>query len=413
MGPTWRTWRVNLCAAAAAAAAFLCGAAPAVAASDAAPADLAVTAAVRPQQGTRATETYDYLVTVTNHGPSTARQVTVTDRLPAALEFLASRDGCAATAAGRTVVCGPLPTLAVGASHTWVITVRLAPGYRGEGGDIVNEASVDAATKDPRPANNATSLTGLVLPPSALLADLSLTKTAVLAGGREDVRPGEKFTYLISVRNAGPATARQVAVTDRLPDSLALLSSPDDCASAPGEEPLVRCPALDRLPAGATAEFRLTVRALTGEEDRANPPGRRCTPIENTARVTSAVRDPDPSDNANAPGTTGPDGGRLCLVHDTRPGRDDHGNEHAHDHDHAHPGKPDPHEAEEPDHGRPAQQAHADRPDRPDPDVPDPGELADCGTRLPRWLAWASAALLAGGAALRGAALRVTARRRR
>lgn len=399
MGPTWRaktrlpralSTLSALCAAAA--SVFLSAAAPARAAAAPAPeepADLAVTAAVRPQHATRATETYDYLVTVTNHGPSTARRVTVTDRLPAALEFLTSRDG-SCTAAGRTVTCGPLPTLAVGASHTWVITVRLAPGYRGEGEDIVNEALVDAATTDPHPANNSTSLTGLVLPPSARLADLSLTKTAVLAKGRKDVRPGEKFTYLISVHNAGPATARQVAVTDRLPDGLALLSSPDDCASAPGEEPLVRCPALDRLPAGATAEFRLTVRALTGDEDRASPPGGRCTPIENTARVTSAVRDPDPSDNANAPGTTGPDGGRLCLVRDTRPQHDDH---------HDHPRKPDRHDHDE-EHGRPApdHHAHAER--------PDPGELADCGTRLPRGLAWASAALLAGGTALRAAARR-------
>ncbi|MGE7389877.1 DUF11 domain-containing protein [Streptomyces sp. NPDC004126] len=384
-----------LCAAAA--SVFLSAAAARAAASPAPeePADLTVTAAVRPQQATRATETYDYLVTVTNHGPSTARQVTVTDRLPTALEFLASRDGCAATATGRTVVCGPLPTLAVGASHTWVITVRLAPGYRGEGGDIVNEAAVEAGTTDPHPANNSTSLTGLVLPPSALLADLSLTKTAVLAKGRKDVRPGEKFTYLIKVHNAGPATARQVAVTDRLPDSLALLSSPDDCASAPGEEPLVRCPAFDRLPPGETAEFRITVRALTGEEDRANPPGGRCTAIENTARVSSAVRDPDPSDNANAPGTTGPDGGRLCLVHGARPGRDHHDH---HDH-HDHPRKPDPHEAEEPDHGRPA-------PPPPPAPAPDPGELADCGTRLPPWLAGASAGLLACGTALRAAARR-------
>ncbi|MFJ3880517.1 DUF11 domain-containing protein [Streptomyces sp. NPDC090077] len=371
------------------------------------PADLTVTAAVGPQHTTRATETYDYLVTVTNHGPSTARRVTVTDRLPAALEFLTSRDG-SCTAAGRTVTCGPLPTLAVGASHTWVITVRLAPGYRGEGGDIVNEAVVDAGTTDPRPANNSTSLTGLVLPPSALLADLSLTKTAVLAEGREDVRPGEKFTYLISVHNAGPATARQVAVTDRLPAPLTLLYSPDDCTTAPGEEPLVRCPALDRLPPGATAEFRITVRAADGtEEDRAaNPPAGRCSPIENTARVTSVVRDPDPSDNSNAPGTTGPDGGRLCLVHAPR-------QNHA---DHHHSQKPGPqHEADRPDdHGRPAPDHGRPAPDdgRPAPghqapaERPAPGELADCGTRLPQWAAWASAALLTCGAALRATARR-------
>ncbi|MEU8774980.1 DUF11 domain-containing protein [Streptomyces sp. NPDC048606] len=367
-------------------------------------ADLAVSAGVRARPAApererhdggalAATETYDYLVTVTNHGPSTARQITVTDRLPAALDFLSSRDGC--TAAGRTVTCGPLPTLAVGASHTWVLTVRLAPGYRGEGDDIVNEATVDALTPDPHTGNNSTSLTGLVLPPSARLADLSLRKTALLAKGREDVRPGEKFTYLISVHNAGPATARAVEVFDRLPATLTLLSSPDDCALAPSGERLVVCPALDRLAPGATAEFRITVRAAP--RDRANPPRGRCTPIENVARVSSAVRDPDPSDNANAPDTTGPNGGRLCLVSDG--GKDHHG-------DHDHPARPDHHDGHHGkgdhgngDHGRPGRDDGKDH-------HPGRGDLADSGARVPAWLGWASAALLTCGAALRVAARR-------
>ncbi|ATZ23995.1 hypothetical protein SLAV_10635 [Streptomyces lavendulae subsp. lavendulae] len=235
-----------------------------------------------------------------------------------------------------------------------MITVRLAADYRSDGGDIVNDAVVGADTPDPDGLDNTTSLTGLKIPPIARAADLSLRKTALLAKGREDVRPGEKFTYLITVHNQGPATARQVTVTDRLPSSLALLSSPDDCAVPKGEDRLVVCPPLARLAAGGSAEFRITVRAVTGERGR--PPGRSCAPIENVARVTSASFDPDPSDNANERGTTGPGGGRLCLVSDRDEGH--HG-------------------------GR--------------------GDLADSGARVPVGLLWVSAALVTGGAALRTA----------
>ncbi|MFD6886334.1 hypothetical protein [Streptomyces sp. NPDC059957] len=358
-------------------------------------ADLSVSGTLRPTEtadresaASAARETFDYVVTVTNRGPSTARQVRVTDRLPLALEFVSSRDGC--TANGRTAVCGPLATLAVGASHAWVITVRLAAGYRGDGTDIVNEAIVDSATSDPDSRNNTSSLTGLEIPPSARTADLSLRKTAVLARGREHVGPGEKFTYLITVLNAGPATARQLQVTDLLPSSLALLSSPDDCAVAKDGERLVVCPPLDRLAAGEKAEYRITVRAVPRDR-AAQPPREKCTPIENVARVTSASFDPDLSDNANRPGTTGPGGGRLCLVsegrgdqHDGHDGHDQHGDHNGHHgRGDGHQGRDDHHDGREQQGGR--------------------GDLADSGATVPPWLLWTSTALVAAGAALRTA----------
>ncbi|MFI5866323.1 DUF11 domain-containing protein [Streptomyces sp. NPDC051546] len=359
-------------------------------------ADLAVSGTLRPaetagqdapesREGAPAgRETFDYVVTVTNRGPSTARQVRVTDRLPSSLEFVSSRDGC--TPSGRTAVCGPLATLAVGASHAWVITVRLAAGYGGDGTDIVNEAVVDSATPDPDSRNNTSSLTGLEVPPSARTADLSLRKTAVLAKGREHVRPGEKFTYLITVRNEGPATARRVQVTDRLPASLVLLSSPDDCAVAKDGERLVVCPPLDRLAAGEQAEYRITVRAVTGDR-AAQPPGGRCTPIENVARVTSASFDPDLSDNTNRPGTTGPGGGRLCLVSE---GRGEHHDGHDGRED-GHQGREDGHHGRDEDHHGGREQ-HGGR-----------GDLADSGATVPPWLLWTSTALVAAGAVLRTA----------
>ncbi|MEV0988517.1 DUF11 domain-containing protein [Streptomyces sp. NPDC049949] len=366
--------------------------------------------------GAAVRETFDYAVTVTNHGPSDARQVTVTDHLPPALEFVSSRDGC--TASGRTVTCGTLAVLPVNRSHTWVITVRLAAGYRGDGSDIVNEAVVGAQTADPDQANNKTSLTGLDIPPGARVADLSLEKTALLAAGRKAVRPGEKFVYLITVHNHGPATARTVQVGDLLPPSLALLSSPDDCAVPKGEDRLVVCPPQERLEAGAKAEFRITVKVKdqgAGRDgaDRGGDSGRTCVPIDNIARVTSATFDPDLADNANGPGTTGPGGGPLCL----ETGKEDH---HGRRPDH----RPDGHgngngngngrdEGRESGHG--GGHEHGRDHDREDGGGHGNGKghgghLADSGSAVPAWMLQAPGALVAGGAALRAAAARRRAR---
>ncbi|MFE2480035.1 hypothetical protein [Streptomyces sp. NPDC059389] len=361
--------------------------------------------------GAAVRETFDYAVTVTNHGPSDARQVTVTDHLPSSLEFVSSRDGC--TASGRTVTCGTLAVLPVNRSHTWVITVRLAAGYRGDGSDIVNEAVVGAQTADPDEANNKTSLTGLDIPPSARIADLSLEKTALLAAGRKAVRPGEKFVYLITVHNHGPATARTVQVSDLLPPSLTLLSSPDDCAVPEGEDRLVVCPSRERLEAGAKAEFRITVKARdkgAGQDagdgaDRGGDGGHTCVPLDNIARVTSATFDPDLADNANRPGTTGPGGGPLCL----ETGKEDH---HGRKPDH----RPDGHgsgngngngreEGRESGHGSGHGHGHEEGGGHGD-DNGHGGHLADSGSAVPAWLLQAPGGLVAGGAALRAAAAR-------
>ncbi|GGV11861.1 DUF11 domain-containing protein [Streptomyces spectabilis] len=236
---------------------------------------------------------YDYRITAVNHGPSQAVGVTVQDRLPDALVFVSSADGC--TASGRTVTCGPLPELAVGASHTWVVTVRLADDYEGDGRDIVNLASVSSQTRDPDASNNTTSVTGLPVPPDWARADLSLTKTAVLPDGRSWVRPGETFTYRITVHNNGPGTARGLRVTDPLPAGLRFVGSPDGCAPDGGGR-LVVCPGPDRLASGASVSYALTVRVATAQT-------RHLGRIENVATVTSTTKDPDPSDNQNPPYT--------------------------------------------------------------------------------------------------------------
>ncbi|WP_329403815.1 hypothetical protein [Streptomyces melanogenes] len=121
-------------------------------------------------------ETYAYTVTVTNRGPSVARAVRVQDPLPTPLTFLSSADACAVT--DRTVTCGPVDTLAPGASVSWTFSVRLDAAYSGDGTDVHNTATAAADTADPDTTNNSGTATvpgDRLKPPTA---DLEFAKKA-------------------------------------------------------------------------------------------------------------------------------------------------------------------------------------------------------------------------------------------
>ncbi|MEV7416920.1 hypothetical protein [Streptomyces sp. NPDC089919] len=122
-------------------------------------------------------ETFLYRLSVSNAGPSVARGVTVTDPLPTALTLVPPVTGC--TADGRNLTCGPAATLDPGKSVTWFFTVRIDPGYVGDGTTLLNTATVRATTPDPVAGNNSATAGppgGAVRAPTA---DLELTKKAV------------------------------------------------------------------------------------------------------------------------------------------------------------------------------------------------------------------------------------------
>ncbi|MGW1977326.1 DUF11 domain-containing protein [Streptomyces sp. NPDC001889] len=328
--------------------------------------------------------TYVYRVTAVNHGPSRAVDVVVTDELPRALVFVSSPDGC--TAQGRTITCGPLATLAVGRSHSWLIHVALAPDYTGDGTDITNVVAVTSQTADPDPGNNTDTLTGLPVPPGAGSADLSLRKTAELPPGSRRVTPGQTFTYRITVHNLGPSAARGVQVTDPLPELLRFVSSPD-CRLAAGSAQRVVCPVPGPLPAGQSVTHRIVVQVREsaprygggdsgghggGGHGGGGHGGGRVREIDNIASVTSVTRDPVPGNNSNPSGTTGPDGGPLFVVHPHRP-----------THPPTHPPRP-------------------TDPGKPHPGKPHPGgpQLPDTGREVPGWLPWSAGLTLAAGCAL-------------
>ncbi|HET6173830.1 MAG TPA: SdrD B-like domain-containing protein [Gaiellales bacterium] len=98
-----------------------------------------------------------YTILVENHGTQANAPGTVTDTLPAHTTFVSASSGC--TAAAAVITC-PVAPLAVGASVTYTITVRVDDDV--PAGDLVNVADVAAPGDRPTTNNHgeATSTVG-------------------------------------------------------------------------------------------------------------------------------------------------------------------------------------------------------------------------------------------------------------
>ncbi|WMX44514.1 DUF11 domain-containing protein [Streptomyces roseicoloratus] len=300
-------------------------------------ADVAVTKEFAGKEPVVPGTVFAYTLTVRNHGPSQATGVRLTDRLPKGLAFADSPDGCTgeAGAYGGTVACPEHAALAPDGRVTYTVRVRLAPGYTGDGSDLVNRVRAGAKTDDPNHSNNTAELTGLPGEggkPAPASADLVLGKRYELPRGVDAVTPGDTYAYVMTVRNQGPSTARNVTVTDPLPRALSFAGSPDGCRA---DGATVTCGGSAALAPGETAEYRITVRLARDFDGD-------CATVDNTARVASAVHDPDTGNNTATVGkktrTVVGDCGvpiRPRPKPSPTPTHDDH--HHHHDHDHTLP----------------------------------------------------------------------------
>jgi uncharacterized repeat protein (TIGR01451 family) len=229
-----------------------------------------------------------FTLQVANAGPSTARQVVVTDTLPDGLEFVSVDGGgfwtCAAE--GQELSCDPATLLAGATVAPIVVTVTVLPGAYPE---VTNTARVDTVTPDPFPEND--SSTDVVPVPAQV--DLAITKTHA----PEELQVGAQATYTLTVTNAGPTEdPGPLTVSDLLPTGLGFVSATGlgwDCTGAAQQ---VTCDRTTALAVGASTVITLVVDVLP-EAYVVEVPGEPAT-IENTATVASPAEDLDPSNNS-------------------------------------------------------------------------------------------------------------------
>jgi uncharacterized repeat protein (TIGR01451 family) len=230
-----------------------------------------------------------YRLTVTNNGPSTAMDTLLTDSFPLDIFYETGPTACELVNNDPDMVTCDLGDLLPGASQTIELYAKVSPAAP-TGENLVNEASVESDTDDPRLENNSARAFSYI----EGIADLRITKF-----GKPDdqVRAGSPLTYTIVVDNFGPSYAHQVTILDQIVasggfDPLDLTSDrPADC-NPPGHYTTlgITCVLNNTLePATVGNTGRWMVTAVVAAKE----PGS----IDNLARVSGTDFDPDLSNN--------------------------------------------------------------------------------------------------------------------
>ena len=210
-----------------------------------------------------------FTITVSNAGPGIAKNVTLSDALPAGLVWSESPDNpnCSInTAVNPDVLSCNFGDLGSGATRSVHI---VASTTAANCGTINNTAIVDA--DNDAPEDDGASVT--VQCPS-----IGITKSA----DSGTISAGDKIGFTITVSNGGPGVAHGVTLTDNLPTGLTWSENPDNpnCSIDTAPTPDVLSCNFGDLASGASRTVH--IEATTAQAN--------CVTIQNTA-VVSATND--------------------------------------------------------------------------------------------------------------------------
>ncbi|MCX4755304.1 hypothetical protein OG706_17115 [Kitasatospora purpeofusca] len=213
-------------------------------------------------------------VTVTNNGPSRARNVVVTDTVPAGVNnpVMTASDGTGCPISGGVATC-PATEIPAGSSQTWTLTGTLASD--------ATSTPVNSVTVTGGPDPSASTRTAVASPTNSPSPQANLTVSKVLL--TNPVVPGQQIQWRVTVTNNGPSRARDVIVRDQVPAGVtgATMTADTGGANCPISSGVATCPAVE-IPAGSSQTW-----TLSGTLD----PNATTTPA-NTVTVTGG---PDPA----------------------------------------------------------------------------------------------------------------------
>jgi len=150
-----------------------------------------------------------YTLTITNHGPSEATGVTITDTLPPGVTVV-SVTPSQGTCTGQSTIMCELEAVASGATATVTLVVQVLPSA-GTGG-MSNTVSVGNIEPDPDPANNTATVVTTVVTPEGpdLVGSWVKTSGRCREAGTSTVNC--KFKGTILVKNQGTRDATNSAL---------------------------------------------------------------------------------------------------------------------------------------------------------------------------------------------------------
>jgi uncharacterized repeat protein (TIGR01451 family) len=243
-------------------------------------------------------ETFEYDISVRNDGPSSARDIVITDTLPIGLEFISAAGfsgltspNCGAT--GRTVVCTSALLDGFDDDLRWlVIGVRVRALAAGTYSNHVVVTAGSDLWGDP--GGRSSTIVHEVLPGKADLRvaiipyDIPLVPVA-----------GDSLEYMVNVRNHGPQTAHHLKVLVSVEGPHALPALQRGFVGVVGGSctttsvTTAQCVASSSVASGELAMVRLSVEPTGGGTITVN------------ASATADEEDPVPADNIAATVTTG------------------------------------------------------------------------------------------------------------
>ncbi|NUM75037.1 VWA domain-containing protein, partial [candidate division KSB1 bacterium] len=167
-------------------------------------------------------DTFEYLLRLSNSGPSEGRGLDLKQHLPDSVRFLSA---IPAPVFGRgDSLFWQIPALAAGNTFDIRVSVQLSPQTPSTLTELISHARLSAAN-DSSPDNNFASDTVRVIftpPPNNTELAFSISSQTQVPG---EARTGEAYSYHIQFNNLGAHAAQNIRVAQLLPDSVRFLSS--------------------------------------------------------------------------------------------------------------------------------------------------------------------------------------------
>jgi Ca2+-binding RTX toxin-like protein len=226
-----------------------------------------------------------YTITVTNHGPTVAKNVVTTDALPNGTTYVSSSNGC--DNPNGTVTC-TTASLGNGETATYTIVVTTTTP-----GTVINTTTTTSTTPDPNRGDNTSTTTTTVnnRPPTITVpADITI----------------------VAASSSGKVVIYSVTTSDPDGDAVTISCSPPSSSTFPIGTTNTTCTATDTHGATASATFTVTV---------INNPPTITTPSSITVNATSSsgavvtyrVTTSDPDGHATTTSCSPPSGSTFPI----------------------------------------------------------------------------------------------------